>query len=677
MPRAILHLLSLLLFACAMPAAARTMTARIARVDTAVATLEGVEVRLDWPARAARGELRLRAARVEAPDLGYRFDALEWRCPLARDGQGGWRCEGELRGRGGRPMRLSLALATASTDAALSQGAARLAVHRSAATPDDTLVDLVRVPLAWMQALAAQAWEAGRLQAGTLDGRLAVRTPADGPLRVDGTLGLAGGAFSSPDGTIASEQLGGRFHVDYRKLADATLLTLDGGLRGGQLLYGNTYVVLPEQPVPLRLDAMQRPGQGWSLPGIEWDDGDALSVRGSAAFGTDASLQALDVDLHSRDLAGLATRYLSGWLGVAGLPDLRARGGLDATVRIAAGRLSGVDARLHGIDLDAPGKGLAFAGLDGDLRFSGGAPVESELRWRSGSLQGIAFGAARLPWRSAEGELRTRAPVEVAMLGGSVRFDDLVATPPAGDAGLRIRFGLALRGLELGALSQSLGGPAFRGTLDGEIPAARYADDRLDFDGGLSMRVFDGTVDVGALSMERPFGVAPTLSADFALHGLDLEALTGVVDFGSITGRLDGRIDDLRLVDWTPVAFDAELHTVRRPGVRQRISQRAVQNISSVGDASFVGGLQARLIGLFDDFGYGRIGISCRLSNEVCAMGGLQHSHGTQAGDGFTIVEGAGVPRLDVVGFNRNVDWPTLVERLAAAGRGDVKPVFE
>jgi hypothetical protein len=672
MPRAILHLLPLLLLACAMPAAARTMTAKIARVATAVATLEGVEVRLDWPARAPQGELRLRAARVDAPDLGYRFRALQWRCPLLRDGRGGWRCDGELRGRGGKPMRLSLTLATASTDATLSQGRAHVALHRSAATPDDTAIDLMRVPLAWAQALSSQAWEAGQLQGGTLDGRLVVRAPADAPLRVAGTLDLAGAAFATPDGSIASEQLGGRFGIDYRKLPGATLLSLDGQLRGGQLLYGNIYVVLPQRPVPLRLDGVQRGGQGWSLPIIEWHDGDALSVRGSAAFGPDASLQALDVDLRSRDMAGLATRYLSGWLGIAGLPDLQASGGLDAGVRIAGGRLSAVEARLHDIALDAPGKGLAFAGLDGDLRFSDGAPVDSALRWRSGSLQGIAFGAARLPWRSADGELRTRAPVAVPMLGGEVRFDDLVVSPPVGDAGLRIRFGLALRGLGLGALSQSLGGPAFRGTLDGDIPVARYADDRLDFDGGLSMQVFDGTVDVGALSMERPFGVAPTLSADFALHGLDLLAITEVFDFGSISGRLDGRIDDLRLVDWSPVAFDAELHTVRRPGVRQRISQRAVQNISSVGDASFVGGLQARLIGLFDDFGYGRIGISCRLSNEVCAMGGL-HS----AGDGFTIVEGAGVPRLDMVGFNRNVDWPTLVERLAAAGSGEVKPVFE
>ena len=675
MPRAILHLLTLLLLACAMPSQARTAIASIARVTTPVATLEGVEVRLDWPRDASSGQLQLRAARVEAPDLGYRFRSLEWTCPLERDGHGGWRCDGVLRAARGKPFRLSVALASGSTDAALSQGRARLAVHRVAATPDDTSIELARVPVAWAQALASQAWAEGRLTGGTLAGQLAVRTPARGPLRVDGTLLLADGALETPDGSVAAAQLGGRFRIDYRKPAGATLLSLEGELRGGQFLYGTTYVVLPEHPLPFALDAMQRGRQGWSLPSIHWDDGAALVARGTAAFGADSSLQDLDVELHSRDLSALGARYLSGWLGIAGLPDLEASGALDARVRLVRGDLSSVDARLHDITIGAPGKGLAFAGLDGDLRLSGGAPVDSELRWRSGALQGIAFGAARLPWRSTGGELRTRAPVAVPLLGGQVRFDDLVVRPPGGGNSLRIGFGLALQGLQLGELSQSLGGPAFRGTLDGRIPAARYAGDRLDFDGGLSMRVFDGTVDVTALSMERPFGVAPTLSADLALHGLDLMAITEVFDFGSISGRLEGRIDAMRLVEWSPVTFDAELHTVRRRGVRQRISQRAVQNISSVGDASFVGSLQARLIGLFDDFGYGRIGISCRLANEVCVMGGL--GSGTGPGAGFTIVEGSGIPRLDVVGFNRNVDWPTLVERLAAVGSGDVKPVFE
>ena len=221
-------------------------------------------------------------------------------------------------------------------------------------------------------------------------------------------------------------------------------------------------------------------------------------------------------------------------------------------------------------------------------------------------------------------------------------------------------------------MSAAIGLPAFQGRLSGTIPNARYANERIDFDGGLAMELFDGRVAFSSLALERPFGSAPSLSADIALDDLDLQRLTEVLGFGSITGRLDGRIAGLRLVDWTPVAFDARFITDRKPGEQQRISQRAVQNISSVGDASFVSSLQGRLIGLFDDFGYRRIGIGCRLANEVCAMAGL-HS----AGNAFTIVEGAGLPRLTVVGYNRLVDWPTLVERLAAVGKGEVAPVIE
>src|SRR5687768_4336645 len=129
-PGSSLRLLPWLLLACMGVAEARTMQARIAKVTTGVATLEGVGVRLDWPAQAPQGELVLTARRVDGNDLGYHFRDLHWRCPLRRDGNGGWRCEGELRGGRGRPMRLSVVLGPGSTDAVLSQERARFALHR-------------------------------------------------------------------------------------------------------------------------------------------------------------------------------------------------------------------------------------------------------------------------------------------------------------------------------------------------------------------------------------------------------------------------------------------------------------------------------------------------------------------------------------------------------------------
>jgi hypothetical protein len=638
--------------------------------------LQGVDARLDWPAEAEAGDLTIHADRIDAEDLGYHYRDVAWSCRLQRAPDHGWACAGDLRGSGAA-LALEVKFDDRATVVELARGGSRIALHRDAKTPDITTLDFARVPLAWAQALLSQAWAGGKLTSGAIDGRLDIATPEERPLRTSGDLAIAGAALESTDGGIAADKLDGRFRIDYRKTPALGLLALDGTLRGGELLAGNSYIALPETPVSLSLDGIQRAGRGWELPRIAWRDGSVLAADGSAAFATDAGLRALDVRLRSADMGPLRERYLSGWLGVLGLGDVELSGATDLRVVVRDGRLQSTEASLRGVDLREPDDRFAFRGLDGDVRFSAGAPVQSALHWESSSLYGLAFGAATLPFDSRDGELVFRSPVAVPAMGGTMTFEHMTLRPPNGDAGMDIRFAMDLDGIDFGQVSKALGLPEFKGTLGGSIPDAHYADERLDFDGGLAMRLFDGDVRFSDLSMERPFGVAPSLSANIDFTGLDLLRLTEVLDFGNITGRLDGRIHDLRLVDWTPVAFDAEMHSVRRAGVKQRISQRAVQNISSVGDASFVSSLQGRLIGLFDDFGYARLGISCRLANEVCAMGGLPDSPRSQAADSFTIVEGAGLPRLDVVGFNRSVDWPTLLERIAAVGKGDVKPVVE
>lgn len=656
-------------------AQARTLSARIARATTPVAILQDVRVHLDWPARAAQGTLRVQAARVDATGLGYRFRDLVWQCPLRPTNQGGWRCEGELRSGRGQAFRLALDLDAAHTDATLSRAGAALSLRRTAATPDLTRIDLARVPLAWAQALLAEAWSAGRLTGGTLDGRLDVDSTSGRPLRIDGPLLLRAGAFDTPDGSMAAENLGARMamRMSLGKVRD---VVVDGELRGGELLLGNAYVSLQQRPVALHVQAHQEDGAGWRFPRILWRDEGILDAEGSAGLTAEGGLKALDLRLRSPSLTPLRDAYLSGWLGLAGLSQLQFDGAVDARVQMAGGSVREVDAALDQVSVVDPDGRFGFDGLDGDLRYSATTPVTSALRWQGGALYGLAFGAAALPFVSQAGELRFGEPVTVPMLGGQLRFDHLRLRPPDGTQGMDMRFGLALDRLDVGQLATALQWPAFGGELSGAIPQAHYAAERLVFDGGLRMRIFDGDVRVSDLSMERPFGVAPTLSADLALDDLDLQALTGVFGFGEITGRLDGRIDGLRMVDWQPMAFDATLRSdraaARRRGERQRISQRAVQDLSSVGDASFATSLQSRLIALFDDFGYARIGIACRLTDDVCRMDGLG-----SAGRGFIMVEGSGVPRLSVVGYNRLVDWPTLVERLTAIGKGDVKPVVE
>jgi hypothetical protein len=69
---------------------------------------------------------------------------------------------------------------------------------------------------------------------------------------------------------------------------------------------------------------------------------------------------------------------------------------------------------------------------------------------------------------------------------------------------------------------------------------------------------------------------------------------------------------------------------------------------------------------LFKEFSYRRLGLRCRLRDGVCEMDGVAPA----PDGGYYIVEGGiGLPSIDVIGFNRRVDWEELVTRLANATR--------
>jgi len=470
------------------PAKARVAQARIAQVTTPVARLEQVRVKLDWPDGATAGTLDLWAARVDAPDLGYGYRDLHWRCRLQRTDRDGWQCDGQLRSGKANPLRLAVQFDAVSTKAALSQGTARIALDRNAASPDLTGFDLTRVPLSWAQVLLTKAWPEARLTSGEFDGALLIDAGADRPLRITGPLTVRGMGLETADASTAGENLGGRFDIDYRITPVLSLLTVDGALQGGEFLAGNTYVSLPASPIGLRIDAMQRDGAGWELPRIEWHDGNVLNAEGSAVFGADASVAKLDIDIHSVDMTPLRERYLSGWLGLFGLGDVGLKGAMDLSIKMRDGVLTQADAQLRDVNLGDPDERFVFNGLQGDVRFSAGEPVRSELRWSRGKLYGLDFDASTLPFESVGGLLKFREDAVVPLMGGRMTFRDLVIRPPQGDAGADIRFALVLDDIDFGQISKALGLPAFKGKLSGTIPNAHYANERVDFDGGLSMQ---------------------------------------------------------------------------------------------------------------------------------------------------------------------------------------------
>jgi len=370
-------------------------------------------------------------------------------------------------------------------------------------------------------------------------------------------------------------------------------------------------------------------------------------------------LERVNVDILDAQLPAAFDTYIQPWIRGQLGDALKTAGRFTGHYAYQAGADSLVRLTLNHVGIEDPQQRFGFTDMSGVIDWSSDAtPRVTELGWQSGSLYRLELGAAQLAVKSRGTAFELREPVEIPLFDGKLMIEDLALSDP-GEDDMRWRFDGLLTPVSMEAVSTALGWPAFGGQLSGMIPAVRYADKRLEIGGVLLVKAFDGALTVRNLRLEEPFGRVPRLNADLALDNLDLEALTETFSFGKIQGRLDGYVNQLEMQSWQPVAFDARFATPEDDDSRHRISQKAVDNLSSIGGG--VGGALSRsFLGVFEEFPYDRIGISCRLKNGVCAMGGV-----APAANGYYLVKGRFLPpRIDVVGYANQVDWHTLIDRL-------------
>ncbi|MDC8012142.1 hypothetical protein [Tahibacter soli] len=640
---------------------ARVARVRLDRLETASIIAQGIEVKLAGDAP----RLTLDVARLSAPTLSGAEVALHAECALAKTDVG-WRCAGDASSQAGK------ASAKAGFDATIANGRLALAVERKPAKLRVAQGDagawrftLDGLPLAWFEAQLAAQWPDAKPPAGTLGADLAWR--ADEPARVRGSYRIAGFGFDANGGRIAAANLafGGKLDVDAR--AAPPVVSHAGAIDGGEILVGDFYAKFADARTALDF-TLTGGGGRWTLKSMRFDDPGVLRVAGSAQIDLAASppLAALALDTVEATLPAAFERYAKSALAPRSFGELATGGSLRGSLRVDAAGLAAFSIAARQVDAVDAQQRFALRGVDGAVAWSrDGATEPSPLAWRSIELYKLTFDETRTVWRSRDGVLGLAEPARLPLFGGAIEVSRLDVRPDAA-RNERLAAGFAVHDVDMARLSAAFGWPSFGGKLGGAVPQIRYAGERAELDGGLMLNVFDGTINVTGLALERPFGVAPTLAADIAFSGLDLSLLTGTFDFGEISGRLSGSIAALRLVDWSPVSFDAQMHALDGG----KISQRAVNSLSSVGGGGFVAGLQASVLRIFDTFGYARLGLGCRLENNVCRMRGLDSSP-----QGYTLVDGRGLPRIRIVGHQAQVDWPVLVERLKAATSG-TKPVI-
>ena len=614
--------------------------------------------------------LQLHSAQADIPVMGWHRLGLILDGGLHRDEHLNWIFDGGVQLVGAPGGALSKAHATML----LSEEANTLQVditqskaQASAALPLDQLshvqISLKNLPTGWLQGLLSTVWS-GHPTGGRLDAELALDM-RDVGLQSSGQFTLSEAGFDTPSGTLAAQQLSGNGQFDLDTTDGPAQIDLEASLHGGDLLLGPIFAKLPSHPISLGLHATAQSG-AIALSHLRLDDPDALQLEGALTFDAKGVLKALNMDHFHASFPAAYQRYGEAWLATMGLRNLTSAGQLSGSMDMGADGPHAFAFNTDNLDLaDANGR-VAIRGLRGGLDWAiqGDRPATT-LSWSGLQFYRIPNGAAQSHWQSRDGLLSLQKPLEVPLLKGQLRVGQLDWRPAAAK-GQRLTTSLVLLGIDISAFSHAMGWPAFPGTLAGAIPSLRWVDDQIELQGGLSASLFGGFVDITRLSLQQPFGPSPALSGDMSLRQLDLGAMTSVFDFGSITGRMDGSIKNLQLVDWKLVAFKASLLA----GSGGRISQRAVNNLTTVGGGGIAAGLQGAVLKLFKTFGYKRIGLSCTLQASVCQMGGLE-----SGADSYTILEGSGLPRLQVIGHQAQVDWPTLVDRLQAAMNGTAPQV--
>jgi hypothetical protein len=607
------------------------------------------------------GALRIRDRRfsevvVQCDPLRWTGDTLD--CP-----------RGRLMAAGQKtPIPVALRLAPAAGDLQLSFEPKSGERWRIAVTGprnkrrldfDVTNGDVERTA-AWVPPMAALRMK------GKLDATGSWILSGSGRDQIHGDVRLAGGAFSDPSGTHAGDKLGVSARVRAERQSGLWNWNVGVDWSRGEAFWVPWY--LPDGGVDAEMAGTL------SSEAVAVTAGNvALREIGSADFVAtialaDGRVERASFQTENINLGRAGRVFLAPLLEQAGAPPLEVSGDLRASGQIAAGRLLAFEANLAGVGIRESRERFGVSGVSGPVAWRADAPTEGVLRVGSAAFGRLQAGGFELPYR-ASGMGITIPKLAVPLLDGRVLAEDVEVKQVSGR--WTWQFGGSVEPISMDQLTSALGLPRMAGTLSASIPGVRYADSVLAMDGALVIQVFDGYLSATDLMLVEPIGRVPRLQATLEARHLHLGQLTETFSFGSISGYVDAYLRNLELANWQPQRFDALAMT--SPGsFRKRISQRAVQNISALGGAGPVAALQRSVLGVFDEFGYDKLGLSCSLRAGVCEMGGVEPTPG-----GYVIVKGGGVPSITVIGYNRRVDWDELLARVQRVTSSNAAPAVQ
>jgi len=482
--------------------------------------------------------------------------------------------------------------------------------------------------------------------------------------------------LTNEDGTVVAENLITTLRTTATRTASN--FELQGHLEGtsGQTLAGPVLLNLATNPITLDARGQLNGQSLLILDDITLTQKNLTQARGQARIALDETPRVVlaHVDLANLQFPAAYTSFLQIGLAATDFGQLKTTGSAHGSVDVNDNAVTQLALYVSGLNMEDAKKKFTMAGVNADLHWAKDENTQvtpSTVSWNSASAYGLTGGASRLEFRTRGLGFELTKPARLPVFDGAVVVNTL-NTRNLGDEAAELDFDATLEPISMKLLSRAFGWPELNGQLGGRVPGLTYRNRVLTVEGDLVASVFDGSIVGRGLKIENPLGPWPRLLADVTARGLDLSLVTNTFEIGSITGRLDADVLGLELFNWSPVAFDARLYSTPEDSSKKLISAKAITSISNVGGGGSMvtQALQSGVLKFFDDYRYDRIGIACRLENEVCTMSGIE-----PAGVGYYLVRGRGLPRIDIIGNQGRVAWPQLLAQISSATQN--APVVE
>lgn len=487
-----------------------------------------------------------------------------------------------------------------------------------------------------------------------------------GMLDLDASLQLKNASFSDEAGLHAAEKLTGNLDVALKRSGQDLVWRTVLDWQSGEMFW---------QPFYIESGGHQLTANGTLNDGFLNVDAAHLKIKNVGELDVDGQLRLsdyqlvkLNANLPSLDLSAAYPLLFKPILEKTALNNADMAGNVSLKLYMDNSELKSFELRLNDVDIADRQQKFAFYKVNANIPWSYDAAKSISFGYENGSLLNLPLGKTNINAELNRFAL-TSPNIRLPVLDGALNLSDISAARIGGAWFWHLRAGLEPISME--DLSRSLNLPSMSGKASAEIPLVTYSAGNLTTDGSLVLNVFSGTATVTGLTMQNPLGVAPKLNADIALRNLDLGDLTRTFSFGAIEGKLDGDINDLELQNWKPVKFDAKVQS--SPGnYRKKISQRAVENISALGGGGAAAAVQRSFLRFFEQFNYGKMGLSCSLRDDICQMGGVEST-----AQGYVIVKGSGIPAITVMGYNQTVGWSELLARIKRVTDGNSRAIVK